>query len=263
MNVANTIEEYVRVGGADTHMLRGGSGPPLVYLHSIEGNLGWMRWMDSVSASVTVYAPTHPGFGLSERPPWLETVSDMARFYLWMLQEMGLDRVSLVGHFLGGWIAAEMAVMSPGVLDRLILVDTAGVRPSEGEIADIFLLGEAETNRVAFHDSESVPGYADIFERDLSPEETEVKLRSREMTTRLCWKPYMYDRSLISLLPRVDVPTLIVWGEDDRIIPVGAGLRTHDAIAGSRLEVLPQCGHMPHIEKPDEFAKLVMEHLPG
>ena len=261
MSTTTVVEEFVEVGGAKIHLLRGGTGPPLLYLHSIEGNMGWLPWMERVDESATVYAPTHPGFGASERPELLESVSDMARFYLWFIQEMGLDQVSLVGHFLGGWIAAEMATMSPGVLDKLILVDAAGVRPEVGEVADIFLLGEDETTRLAFHDPASVPSYTELFERELSPEERETRVRNREMTTRLCWKPYMYDRSLIWLLQRVNAPTLVVWGSEDKIIPADAGRRVHEAIPGSRLEVIPDCGHLPHVEKPDEFARLVMVHL--
>ena len=169
--------------------------------------------------------------------------------------------MSLVGHFLGGWIAAEMATMSPGVLDKLILVDAAGVRPEVGEIADIFLLGEDETTRLAFHDPASVTGYAELFEREPSPEERETRVRNREMTTRLCWKPYMYDRSLVWLLQRVNAPTLVVWGSEDKIIPMDAGRRIHEAIPGSHLEIIPNCGHLPHVEKADEFTGLLVEHL--
>ena len=261
MTTTAVVEEFVEVGGSRVHLLKGGDGPPLLSLHSIEGNLGWLPWMEDVSKSATVYAPTHPGFGRSERPEFLESVSDMARFYLWMIQEMGLKGVTLVGHFLGGWIAAEMATMSPGSLSGLVLVDAAGVRPGEGEIADIFLLGEEETTRLSFHDAANVPGYADLFERELSTEERELQIRGREMTTRLCWKPYMYDRSLEWLLQRVDVPTLVVWGAEDRIIPPDAGRRIHEAIPGSRLEILPECGHLPHVEKADEFSGMVLEHL--
>ena len=252
MGTIGATEERVRVGGASVHMLKGGSGTgaPVVFLHSIEGNLGWLPWMETIAESATVYAPTHPGFGESERPEWLESVSDMARFYLWMFQEMGLDRVSLVGHFLGGWIAAEIAVMNPGILESLTLVDSAGVRPRDGEIADVFLLGEEETLRRSFHDVASVPGYDVLLGGEAS-------IANREMTTRLCWKPYMYDRSLLPLLPRVTAPTLVVWGAEDRIIPPDAGRRIHEAVEGSRLEIVPQCGHMPHIEKPHEFSRLV------
>ena len=261
MSTITVVEEFVEVGGAKIHLLKGGSGPPLLYLHSVEGNLGWLPWMDRVAESATVYAPTHPGFGASERPELLESVSDMARFYLWMIQELEMKDVSLVGHFLGGWIAAEMATMSPGVIRSLTLVDAAGVRPEVGEIADIFLLGEEETARLAFHDAAGVPDYADLFERELSPEEREMRVRGREMTTRLCWKPYMYDRSLAWLLERVNVPTLVVWGAEDAIIPADSGRRIHEAIKGSRLEVISECGHMPHVEKPDEFSSMVLEHL--
>ena len=261
MTTTSAVEEFVEVGGAKIHLLKGGDGPPLLFLHSIEGNLGWLPWMDRVSKSATVYAPTHPGFGASERPELLESVSDIARFYLWMIQEMGLEGVTLVGHFLGGWIAAEMATMSPGALSSLVLVDAAGVRPDTGEVADIFLRGEEETTRLAFHDADGVPGYSELFERELSPEEREMKVRGREMTTRLCWKPYMYDRSLGWLLQRVNAPTLVVWGAEDRIIPVDAGRRLHEAIPGSCLEIIPECGHLPHVEKPDEFSKLMLEHL--
>ena len=256
---ATVSDERVQVAGASVHTLKGGSGAgaPVVFLHSIEGNLGWLPWMDAIAEKSTVYAPTHPGFGESERPDWLESVSDMARFYLWMFQEMGLDRVSLVGHFLGGWIAAEMATMNPGILQSLTLVDSAGVRPSDGEIADVFLLGEEETLRRSFHDAASVPKYADLFPADPTPEQLEARIINREMTTRLCWKPYMHDRSLLPLLSRVNAPTLIVWGAEDRIIPPNAARRIHEAIAGSRLEIIPQCGHMPHVEKAETFAWLV------
>ena len=261
MTTASVVEEFVEVGGAKVHLLRGGDGPPLLFLHSIEGNLGWLPWMDRIAGSATVYAPTHPGFGASERPELLESVPDMARFYLWMIQELGLEDVTLIGHFLGGWIAAEMATMSPDVLKSLVLVDPAGVRPDEGEIADIFLLGEEETTRLAFHDAANVPNYAEIFERELAPEEREMKVRGREMTTRLCWKPYMHDRSLVWLLQRVNVPTLVIWGAEDKIIPVDSGRRISEAIPGSRLEVIPECGHLPHVEKPDEFSDMVLGHL--
>ena len=85
------LEEFVEVAGAKIHLLKGGQGKPLVVLHSVEGNLGWLSYHRSLAQHFTVYAPTHAGFGLSQRPPWLETLSDLARFYLWLLQELGLE----------------------------------------------------------------------------------------------------------------------------------------------------------------------------
>ena len=261
MTNATWSEETIEVAGTKVHFQKGGSGNPVVVLHSVEGNLGWLPYLNDLSNDATVYAPTHPGFGTSERPEWLETVSDLARFYLWMFQVLGLEKVSLVGHFLGGWIAAEMAVMCPQVLDKLVLVDAAGIKPREGEIADIFLLGEDEATNIAFYDRSQVSNHAGLFEINLTPEQREMKVRNREMMTRLCWKPYMYDKSLSWLLPRVQVPTLIVWGKEDRIVPLDSGKQFNEAIPGSRLEVIEKCGHFPHIERPDEFSRLIIEHF--
>lgn len=247
-------ENLVEVAGAKIHMLTRGSGTAILSLHSIEGNLGWMQYLDALTQSARVYAPTHPGYGSSERPEWLESISDLARFYLWMLQELGLDKVHLIGGFMGGWIAAEMAVMCPQALHSLTLIGTAGVRPDEGEIADIFLLGEEGTTELAIGDS-------DLLTSAVEAEDAIVRIRGREMTTRLCWKPYMHDPSLIHLLPRVEVPTLVVWGENDRIIPVGAGKRIASAMPNARLEIISGAGHLPHIEKPQEVIPLLHQHV--
>ncbi|MCY3637768.1 MAG: alpha/beta fold hydrolase [Chloroflexi bacterium] len=254
MTEANNSDNYIEIAGAKIHMLKAGSGDAVLSLHSIEGNLGWLPYLEALSRSACVYAPTHPGFGTSERPDWLETIDDLARFYLWALDELGLGKVHLIGGFMGGWIAAEMAVMCPQVLQSLTLIGTAGVRPTDGEIADIFLLGEEETINLAI-------GNSDVLAAPIDAEEPNLRIRGREMTTRLCWKPYMHDPNLIHLLPRVQVPTLVVWGENDCIVPVSAGERIADTMPNARLEVVEGAGHLPHIEKPEQVTPLLLEHM--
>ena len=254
MSDTNRSESYVDVAGAKIQMLQSGGGDAVLSLHSIEGNLGWLQYLDAISNSAAVYAPTHPGFGRSERPDWLETISDLARFYLWMLQELSIDKVHLIGGYMGGWIAAEMAVMCPQVLKSLTLFGTAGVRPADGEIADIFLLGEDGTLDLAISDPGPILTAIESEERD-------IRIRGREMVTRLCWKPYMHSPSLIHLLPRVNVSTLVVWGESDRVVPVSVGERIASAMPNARLEVIKGAGHMPHIENPGEVIPLLMQHL--
>ena len=254
MTENNNSEGYVEVAGAKVHLPSHGEGAAILSLHSIEGNLGFLPYLNALAQSARVYAPTHPGYGTSERPEWLETISDLSRFYLWMLQELELDKVHLIGGFLGGWIAAEMAVMCPQALHSLTLIGAAGVRPSEGEIADIFLLGEEEATNLAIGDP-------DLLTSATGADDPIVRLRGREMTTRLCWKPYMHDPSLIHLLPRVKAPTLVVWGENDRIVPVSAGRRTAEAMPSARLEVIGGAGHLPHIEKPQEVIPLLQRHM--
>ncbi len=254
MSDSNNSANYVEIAGTRVHLPSRGEGAAILSLHSIEGNLGFMPYLDALAQSACVYAPTHPGYGTSDRPEWLETISDLARFYLWMLQELGLDRVHLIGGFMGGWIAAEMAVMCPQVLHTLTLVGTAGVRPADGEIADIFLLGEEGTTELAINDS-------DLLTSAAESEDAFVRIREREMTTRLCWKPYMHSPSLIHLLPRVEAPTLVVWGENDRIVPVSTGGRIVEAMPNARLDVIAGAGHLPHIENPQEVIPLLQRHL--
>lgn len=254
-------EEWVKVAGANVQLLKGGRGDPLVLFHSIEGSPGWRRYHAQLAEHFTVYAPTLPGFGVSERPDWVESFFDLARFSLWLVQELGLDRAALGGQFIGGWLAAEMAVMSPGLIDKLILVDAAGIQPQRGEIADIFLHGLEGTRQLTYFAPKQVPEYEELFGHKPSKEERDILAHNQETVVRYCWKPYMYDRSLPALLPRLRAPTLVIWGRDDRIVPLECGQRYQRAIPGARLEILPECGNCPPLEKPDAFSKLVCEFL--
>jgi pimeloyl-ACP methyl ester carboxylesterase len=261
MTTVEPHEEFIDVGGAKIHLLKGGQGKPLVIFHSVEGNLGWRRYHRQLAQHFTVYAPTLPGFGRSQRPPWVETFWDLSRFSLWIVEELKLERASLLGHFIGGWLAAEMAVMCPHVVDRLVLVDAAGIQPQQGDITDIFLHGQEGTRKLLFFDLQQAPEYEELFGRKPTPEEREILVQNQEMVVRYCWKPYMYERSLPDLLPRVRVPTLIVWGREDRIVPLECGDQYQHAIPGSRLTVIDRCGHCPHLEKPEEFSQLVCDFL--
>ena len=254
-------EEFVDVGGAQVHMLKGGSGEPLLLLHGAGGNAGWLRYVQALSDRFTVYAPSHPGFGLSDRPEWLETIPDLASFYTWFLERQGLEGIRAIGFSMGGWLAAEMAVMCRHAFSKLMLVDAAGVKPRQGEIADIFIISRAQVTELIFHDPKQAPEYDQLYGQEPTPEQVETTERNREMSVRLCWKPYMYDPRLPDLLARVNIPTRILWGRHDRLIPVECGELYHQAIPGSELIVIDDCGHSPQVEKPDDFVRLALDFL--
>jgi pimeloyl-ACP methyl ester carboxylesterase len=252
---------FVTVGGARIEVLKGGQGRPLVALHSIEGNMGWLPYHDALAGHFTVHVPTHPGFAGSERPAGLESFIDLARFYQWILQELSLGKVTLIGHFIGGWLAAELASLCPERVEKLVLVDAAGIKPERGEIADIFLHGIEGTRALSFYDVKQVRDYDSLFTAAKSPEERERQTTNREAVTRYCWKPYAHDPVLPLMLGRLDLPTLIIWGREDRVVPVQCAELFHQAIPNSRLAIVDQCGHFPHLEKPAEFNRLVSDFL--
>ena len=258
---AEFTEETVDVGGSKVHMLKGGSGEPLLLLHGAGGNAGWLRYVQALADQYTVYAPSHPGFGLSDRPEWLETIPDLASFYTWFLEQQGLEGVRAIGFSMGGWLAAEIAVMCRHAFSKLMLVGAAGVKPRQGEITDIFIISPAQITELIFHDPKQAPEYDQLYGQELTPEQVETAERNREMSVRLQWKPYAHDPRLPGLLARVNIPTRIVWGRQDQIVPLECGELYHQAIFGSELVVIDNCGHVPEVEKPDEFVRLALDFL--
>jgi pimeloyl-ACP methyl ester carboxylesterase len=253
--------EIVEVAETKLHLLRGGRGEPLLILHGAGGNRGWLQYIQALAQRFQVIVPDHPGFGTSDRPEWIASIPDLACFYLWALEDLGLPRVRVIGFSMGGWLAAEMAVMCPQLFECMALVGAAGVKPTAGEIADIFLMSPQEMAAQMFYDPKQAPEYEQLYGRELTAEEQDILARNREMAARITWKPYMHDPRLPSLLRRLRLPTLIVWGRQDALVPVNCGEIYHHNIRGSRLVIMEQCGHAPQVEKPQEFLNIVSEFL--
>jgi pimeloyl-ACP methyl ester carboxylesterase len=250
-------EEFVEVGGTKTQVLKGGSGSPLVFLQGGGPALeSWEPIHEALSQRFTVYVPSHPGFNGTERPSWVSTINDVAHFYLGFMQTLDLERVSLVGHSMGGWVAAEIAAMGSPRLRGVVLVDAAGVKPQAGQIAETLMVSPDTVKEIAYHDISKAPP-----EPELSQDEQGISWRNREMTSRLCWTPYLHNPQLTGYLRFVRVPTLVVWGRQDSIIPLECGEIYLRSIPGSTMHVIDQCGHLPTMEKTQELADVATNFL--
>jgi len=257
-------EEILEVAGTRLQLIKGGRGEPLLILHDEMGHPGWLRFHEALAQQNTLYIPSHPSFGKSERLDWIMNMRDLAGWYLQALDDLELGPVNVVGLSFGGWLAAEMASMCPHLFKKLVLVSAPGIRPPVGEIFDMFLVVARNYITRGFADPNSTPEFQQICPETPSPEQTEAWELAREETCRLTWKPYMHDPALPYLVRRLkQLPTLIIWGREDTIVPLSAAQVYHDAIEGSRLAVLNNCGHRPEIEKADEFVRLVREFLAG
>jgi pimeloyl-ACP methyl ester carboxylesterase len=255
-------EETVEVAGVNLQLVRGGSGDPLLILHDEFGHRGWFRYHEALAQDYSLYIPSHPGFGATARQEWIMNVRDLAGWYLEGIEDLGLEQVNLVGFSLGGWLAAEMASMSPNLFRKLVLVGPAGIKPPSGDIYDMFLVVAQDFLSTGFHDPDNAPEFQQVCPDDPSPELLEAWEVAREEACRLSWRPYMYYPGLPNLLHRLkNLPTQIIWGRDDNIVPVSASQVYHESIPGSRLTVLENCGHRPEFEKTDEFVALVKSFL--
>ncbi len=254
-------EEMMTIAGTQIQVFHGGQGEPLLVLHGAGGNPGWLRYLDTLSHHFHVYAPSHPGFGASDRLDWMERVHDLAYFYRWFLDARHLPPLPVLGFSMGGWLAAEMAAMYPADIRRMVLVGAAGMKPQAGEIADIFLHSPEEVAQLRFYDIAQVPDYDALFGQTPTPEARQTAAWDREMAALLTWKPYMHNPKMPFLMAHVKTPTLIVWGRQDAIVPLACGERYQQVMPAATLAVIDRCGHSPHIEKPQDFLNAVVPFL--
>jgi pimeloyl-ACP methyl ester carboxylesterase len=248
----------ITVRGCNIGLMRGGAGRPLLFLHGGGGAGGWLPFMADLAARHDVIVPEHPGFGASDTPDWLDNIPDLANFYLDLLDQLDLRDVDLIGFSLGGWAAAELAVRNTRRLASLTLVAAAGIHVKGIEQVDTFLLTDEQRVRAMFFDQRRAD---DMIERLKRPEFEDIDLKNRTTTARLTWQPRGYDPHLQKWLHRIDVPTLLVWGANDRVFPKDYAYAYQRLIPGSQVVIIPDCGHVPYLEQRQSFVAALESFL--
>ena len=253
-------EELIEVRGIKVKMLRGGSGAPLLFLHGAGGGGVWLPFFDLLGKEFTVLAPTHPGFAGSEGYDAIDNIHDLVFHYVDLIEALKLQRPNLVGASLGGWLAAELAVHHGERVGKLVLIDACGLGLEGAPIADFFAPSPPELRRLVFHEPESDLARTAIPDVP-SPEQLDAILRARQTTARIGWNPFMYDPKLRGRLYRITMPTLIVWGAGDRLVPIAHAKAFQAGIANSRLAMIEKSGHVPILEQPAQTARTIAEFL--
>ena len=250
-------EEVVQVDGTDLVVVTGGSGTPLLVLHEELGWPGWLKWNTALAHSHTLIIPQHPGYSRTERAEWIRDMRDMAGFYARYLLEQNLAPIDVLGFSMGGWIAAEMAACNPAQFRKLIMVAPMGIRPREGVILDFFQLMALKHLFVTVHDADATEEFDDLYGGQ-GAEQFERLEEARAQSARLAWAPFMHNPSLPHLLGVArNLPTLLMWGREDKVVPLSAAEEYQRVMPSARLCVLENCGHRPEIEKPNDFLHAV------
>jgi len=246
--------ELIDVAGIKVELWQGGSGRPVIYLHSAAGLELEASFLSALAQRYQVFAPSHPGFGGSDLPQGFTSIDDLSYVCLDFIRKYGLADAVLLGVSLGAWIAAEVGTKCTHALAGIVLADALGVKFSDRttrDIVDLFAAPAYAHGPLLYSDGRKLD-YSGL------PEETLLRLaRNHSNFARLAWSPTLHNPRLRERLHRIDVPTQVLWGAEDRIVSVEYGRRFAEAIPDARFEVVDGAGHYVHLERTDRFMAVV------
>ncbi len=246
----------IELPGAAVEVVRKGAGPQLFVLHGGGGPVAAMPFADKLAENFEVIAPVHPGFAGSAIPDHFDNLQDLVYLYLDLMDALELEDAVMMGFSMGGWTAVELAVMSTARISKLILVDAVGVKVGgreDRDIADVFATPPDELARMMWHDPAKAPNPANMTDAQL-----EIVQSNRVALGLYTWEPYMHNPKLPHRLHRIDVPTLLLWGESDGLVTPDYGRAYCAMIPGAEIIVIPEAGHAPQAEQPGAFVEHVV-----
>ncbi len=254
----------------ELEILRIGNGRPILLVHGIAPVSPRAPFLGPLTQHGAIVAPSHPGFGASPMPPDFETMYDLVHLWCDIIDDMPDDDITMIGFGFGGWIAAEVAVARPRKLGRTVLVDPVGIKiggREDRDIAHFFNTRPDELLRRAWHDPKTIPpgcyglGWQAVIDDSMTDTDIVTLARNWDSLCLYAWTPHMYNPRLKPWLRRIDVPTLVLWGESDQIVSPDYGRAYAQAIPGARFETIAAAGHHPELEQPAAFVDRVVQFM--
>src|SRR5580658_6744719 len=256
------IMATIDLAGLALDVWEGGDGAPLLFLHGAGGFRGDHPFLGLLGRRRRIFAPSHPGFGVSSLPDWIDRPEDIAQIYLGLLDRIAPGPIDLIACSLGGWIGAELVSMVPEKFRRLVFVAPVGVKLGSRDtldIPDIFALPAETIEKLLYHEPERFrPDPAKMTDQELT-----VMLRNRETTALLTWEPYMHNPKLRHRLHRVTNKALFMRGEHDGLISAAYMDGYAALLPNARTWTLLDAGHVPQVERPDAFVSAALAFLDG
>lgn len=262
---AATTVVPVANGRIDLRVQVKGSGDPIVYLHPA-GGMSWDPFLDGLAADHTVYAPELPGTSMADPNAihLIDDVFDLVLVYEEAVRALGLTGATVIGQSFGGMLAAELASWFPSLFARVVLIDPAGLwLPEIAYGLDAVMAGPPQAIPGALFHDPGCPGARALFTPPADPVDA-VEGAARLVWAIGCAAKFVWpipERGLHKRLHRLSAPTLVVWGEQDGLIPVAYAHEFGRRIADSQVLTVPECGHVPQVEQPEITTRAVREFL--
>ena len=251
----NKVESKVRVAG---------DGPPVVFLHGA-GGLVWDPFLDALTQSFTVYAPEHPGtsMGNPDAINPIDNLWDLVLYYYEVLDQLELKSPPLIGHSFGGMMAAELAATNPERVSKLVLVSPIGLWRDDAPVQNWMIITPASDLPKYLLANPEGPLAQQMFGLPDDPE-TRVAMQLQMIWSMACTGKFVWpipDKGLKKRIHRIAAPTLIIWGNQDRLVPPVYAEEFANRIGGSRVELVEAAGHLPHLEQLDKVSGLIVDFL--
>ena len=258
-DTANFEHREIHLNTGKVAYIEAGSGNEVVYLHHSWGSPGALEFHNLLTQkSNRVVIPDMPGWGGSDRPVWARSVRDIAILVGQTLDALELTNPVVIGAGFGGYVASELATMNPSLMKSMILIGSAGLLPEEGEILDQMMYSHRQYISDGFRDAET---YVLHMGEEPAQELRELWDLSREMLARVSWKPYLHNRRLQPLLSNVNTSTLVIWGENDKVVPLSVARQFERELNNCSLHVIKNAGHLVEFEEPQSTCNVICDYI--